>query len=397
MTTTVKLPERWATNANYAAGPDVGTSTTSAPSSAADGFTRGVVIAPQQVNYLLQRQASAARRAIAIAMCMPRKLEITLDATTGAMAAVCVAQNQPILIGNQHAAGVPLVADAGIIREAGAIASITSAVLGAAWDPTGERIVLVGTGGNRSCFSDDLGETWSAGGDLGASGLGLVWNPTYSRFVALKSGNIAFSSNAAAWTNVVVAGAGGFQIGLLPNGNMLTATGTTPTAFSLSTNGGTSWGAAGGTVPDAASMVTRGESAGAGLDYVYHLSRHSDGTLRVDRTSDGATWSPMVTLTPPVGYDYGNGEGEHFIRQCANTGALWVNALLESAVAYKTEAIYCSLDQGATWTEPLTFSTSALGFIHSGTVSAAGGRLIMCPSGADAAGSLYATDGIGWE
>jgi hypothetical protein len=395
--TTVRVPERWATNTNYGSGPDAGTPTTVDPASAANGFINGVGAAAQHVNHLFNRQGSAARRALTLSLCMPRKLDITLDATTGQMAAVCVAQGQPIVIGNQHAAGVPLVADAGTVREAGTIASITSAVLGAAWDPTGERLVLVGTGGNRSCFSDDLGETWSAGGDLGGSGVGLIWNPTYSRFVALKSGNIAYSSNAVAWTNVVVAGALGSGIGLLPNGNMLHATGTAPTAFSLSTNGGTSWGAAGGTVPNAADMVSRGETCGAGLDYVYHVARRNDGTLRVSRTTDGATWVELVTLTPPVGYDFGTGTSENQIRQCANTGALWIVALLESAVAYKTEAIYCSLDAGVTWTEPVTFGTSAVGLLCLGSIDAAGGRLIMCPSGAASAGALYATDGVGWE
>jgi hypothetical protein len=397
MTTSVKHPTRWATNTNYGSGPDIGTETKINPATADNGFINGVGAAAQHVNYVLQAQGSAARRALTLALCMPRKLDVTLDNTTGAMAAVCPAANLPIIVGNHHAAGTPLLADAGIVFEAGAVASLTGGVQGAAFDPSGERVLLVGSGGNRCCFSDDLGISWSAGGDLGASGLDLIWNPTYSRFVALTSGSIKYSSNGAAWTAVAVAGAGGFGIGLLPNGNMLTATGTTPTAFSLSTNGGTSWGAAGGTVPNAASAVTRGESCGAGLDYVYHLTRLNDGTLRVARTSDGATWTETATITPPVGYDLGNGEGEHAIRQCANTGALWVVALLESAVSFKTEAIYCSLDQGNTWSEPVLFGTSAGGFLHLGSVSAAGGRLIMAPSGAAAGGALYATDGVGLE
>ncbi len=42
----------WATNALYAAGPDLGSATKVDPASTANGFIKGVIAAPQHVNYL---------------------------------------------------------------------------------------------------------------------------------------------------------------------------------------------------------------------------------------------------------------------------------------------------------------------------------------------------------
>jgi hypothetical protein len=47
----------WATSANYSAGPDVGTPTKVDPASVANGFIKGVIAAPQHVNYLFAQIA----------------------------------------------------------------------------------------------------------------------------------------------------------------------------------------------------------------------------------------------------------------------------------------------------------------------------------------------------
>lgn len=54
----------WATSANYIAGPDTGTPTKVDPASAANGFIRGTVIAPQHVNFLINAIEVALAKAV---------------------------------------------------------------------------------------------------------------------------------------------------------------------------------------------------------------------------------------------------------------------------------------------------------------------------------------------
>jgi hypothetical protein len=54
----------WANNLNYSTGPDTGTPTKVDPASAANGFIKGVVAAPQHVNYLLHAIVSELVKAI---------------------------------------------------------------------------------------------------------------------------------------------------------------------------------------------------------------------------------------------------------------------------------------------------------------------------------------------
>lgn len=54
----------WATNTNYSTGPDVGTPTKVNPSSAANGFIKGVIAAPQHVNWLFHEVDAQLARAV---------------------------------------------------------------------------------------------------------------------------------------------------------------------------------------------------------------------------------------------------------------------------------------------------------------------------------------------
>lgn len=54
----------WATNANYSTGPDTATPTKVDPASAANGFVKGVVAAPQHVNFLFDAIADQLIKAI---------------------------------------------------------------------------------------------------------------------------------------------------------------------------------------------------------------------------------------------------------------------------------------------------------------------------------------------
>ncbi len=391
------MPERWATNANYAAGPDVGTPTKVDPASAGDGFTRGVLAAPQHVNYEINRLSAAARRSLGLALCKPRLVEATpLDDTSGRSGICSQGRGFPAVVANMHSTGVALVNDSAPVFKAGVPASITSNVEGAATN--GTRIVLVGTGGNRSCFSDDFGATWSAGGNLGGSGMAVVWNPTYSRFQAFYPDHARYSTDSAVWTDVTVTGVGlslaaSYGVGLLPNGNVLVQTATAPVALSVTTDGGTTWGAAGGTIPNAAGMSGAGWLAGAGLDYLYHAGkRTADGLLQICRSSDGAAWTQGAELTPPSGLTYVASNG--VLLQCPDSGALFSVTMLRVGSVRATWQVCASLDQGDTWTDPV-FSGSDIGGNPFTVFSwgAANGRLLAHAT----TGELFASDGIGWE
>jgi hypothetical protein len=326
--------------------------------------------------------ASATSRLRAIQLCKPRLISGVTLSVVGSLQVVSLGRGFPLIGGSAHSGGVPLIVDGGDLSLGGVIASITGAVGGAAYDPTGGRIVLVGVGGNRSAYSDDGGATWSAGGDLGGSGTGLIWNPTYSRFQALYSNHARFSSNAVAWTDVALNNVGR-GIGMLPNGNTYVLSGAGPTAISVSTNGGTSWAAA-GAVPNAADMTDRGTIAGAGIDYVYHagVRASTDGLVQIARSTDGTTWTTVAEFAKINGLSFGVIAG---IRQCPDTGTLFVFVGIGAA---NMGAIYASVDQGATWSEPLFVYGS---YPVSG-LSAAHGRIFLTGNN----GFIYGSDGVGW-
>lgn len=389
MTTTLRMPRRWASNTNYSTGPDSGTPTKVDPSSDANGFIKGVIAAPQHVNFLLAQANAAAARALTVAALRPRVLTgLTLDVAGGA-AAVSQGRGKAIVLGTAHSGGVPLINDSSYTL-GGVIASITGSVNGGARNPTSGRIVLVGVGGNRSCFSDDGGATWSAGGDVGATCNDLLFNPTYTRFVALRSGFISYSTNAASWSSTAQTYANTRGIALLPNGNMGVAVAATPVSFLVSTNGATSWSAGAGTIPNASNTGGEaGQVTGCGLDFVYHAvvvtSGADSGKLQISVTSDLSTWTAVATFAPPAGGSFAAGTAA--IRQCPDSGALFVSA----SVGSDPGQFFVSLDQGSTWSEPM--------YVHTGlgasraTFNAAGGKLILSES---ATGGVYQSDGIGW-
>jgi hypothetical protein len=378
MTTSLQLPRPWATNVNYSSGPDTGTPTKVDPASDANGFISGSVASAAHVNYHVAQLTRAARRALALKLCKPRRLGLTSD-QAGGIGVCSIGRGLPAIVGNGHSAGVPRAFD-GDINLGGVVASITGAVNGAAVNGS-SRIVLVGGGGNRSCFSDNGGTAWSAGGDLGGTGLDVIYNSTFSRFQAGYSGHMRYSSDATAWTDVVVAGYLGKGIGLssVPNGRVtVVQTGVSPVTASKSANGGTSWAAA-GTIANAAS-ITAGSVGGAGLDNIYHAGVLSGGSIQISSTPDGVTWTVVNTLAPVASNNY----TAALIRQCPDTGVLF----LLTGLATGTVAILASLDGGATWTEqvyaPVT-AAACYGVAH--------GRIFIL----NAAGELFASDGAGWE
>ena len=126
-----------------------------------------------------------------------------------------------------------------------------------------------------------------------------------------------------------------------------------------------------------------GTLAGRALDFVYHAGlRTSDGKVQISRTADGTSWTTVAAFTPVAG-SYNNAP---VIRQCPDTGALFLHMYVTST---NIGEIRMSLDQGATWTEPVRWG----GTMSAGQLGAAGGRLFLT----DVSGAVYVSDGIGWE
>jgi hypothetical protein len=355
---------------------------------AAQGFVPGVTpFSPAELNYILSTQSKVARAAFMMQTCKGRPIPgLTLSSAVGG-APVSLGAGKPVVVAHVHSGGTLNMTDMGNPTFGGTMASITGAINGAAYDPGAGRILAVGSGGNRTAISTNGGVSWSAGGDLGGTGLSLIWNPIYSRFQALWSGNLAWTTNGAAWTNVATSYSSNVGIGMLPNGTTAVLGSTTPVSFVVSTNGGTSWSASGSTISNANSTSGGlvGLVTGGGLDYIYHWVTLASGVIQVSRTSDLSTWSVVATLSAPSGFATW-GAGGRFM-QCPNTGLLFLQAQPTGA---DFACLMCSADQGVTWSNPL-FNPVSFTFAGVGTMSVAQGRLWAF----DAAGAVYVTDGLG--
>jgi hypothetical protein len=183
----------------------------------------------------------------------------------------------------------------------GTVASITSLVTDIAI--TAGRTVVVGTGGNRCCFSTNFGSTWSAGSDLGATPDRIIYNTTHSRFlVSFAAGvNVAQDVDAAStWTNAstgLVSAQGG--LANFSNGDTLACglDSGPAVAMARSTNGGTSW-AATNTVPNPADYSDSGWIDGNGGTTIYHVGAitASFGQVRICSTDSTMNWQLKSTL-----------------------------------------------------------------------------------------------------
>jgi hypothetical protein len=390
-----RIPTRWATGVNYSSGPDTGSPTKLDPSSEANGFIRGVVAAPQHVNFHLNALAAAARRQFEVNALHLRLQENIGDAINDTATSMAVTQvdgignpTGPVLLvkaGSNdvlHAFnGDPKLNDAN-----GSVASITSAVREAATD--GARVVVVGTGGNKNSYTDDYGDTWSAG----AVGIDvceyLVHNGT--NFVGGgAASNSAFSSPDAAtpWASAAT----GFSAvsGLAVIGDAsdtvvcLGNSGIQP-RFSRSTDDGATFS---GSVapPDAATAEEPGSLAGCPLapngSVVYHVMRCNAGArLRVNTSPDGVNWTQSAVIEAPAGTDFSSTPR---ILACKSSGLL-VIAAPATDLTNSTVQLYASLN-GTDWVGPATARS-----ISVNTFGVAGGRLFQCRNT-----EMYASDGIG--
>lgn len=279
----------------------------------------------------------------------------------------------------------------GVVSGTNAMAGPTTNVKDAARN--GSRVVVVGTGGNRSAFTTDGGNTWTQGGAMGGSNVfdSLVYNPTYSRFIASEetggTATINHSADGVAWTAVTtsLANAALSGIACLANGDTYVCGSDTglPVAFSKSTNGGTSWSDTGGTVANPPGYAEPGWLDGggpSGTQLLWHAGRASSSTV-ICSSPDGVIWTQRRAET----WNGAGTPGRPVIRVCKDTGIIFVAQPLGSSQF----GLLASIDNGATWLGPRYYSrygaSSALAF------SAAGGRLVMAHSS-----QYLASDGIGW-
>lgn len=305
-----------------------------------------------------------------------------------ALAAVATRQSDGVLVLKSGALNLFQFSEAGV-PPAGAsgLPSITSNVTDAVIGGSG-RIVAIGTGGNRCAFTNGAGlGTWFAGGDMGATPFRLIWNATYSRFQACRSGSATaqHSTDATAWTGVSASvddGSGG--IAVLANGDSFVcgldaAAGAGP-RFSRSQNGGTSWADA-ATVPNPTTYANAGCVVGhrQGGPSLWH-SGLAGGNLLVCSSQNGTAWSLIATIAPLVGATF---SGNTRILHDDATGLLVVASVFNSSFT----ALYASRDAGVTWTPPLVVE-----FTNLAGLALAGGRLFMS-NGAN----ILASDGIGWS
>lgn len=399
MSQATKVPQNWATSTNYSTGPDTGTPTKVDPSSSANGFLRGAVAAPQHVNFHFHASHAAVRRLLQIAALQLAPISnLTGDTptdTSQSMAATAVDPALPtsrILLIKSDSDGVWRAFE-DQLTGASAIASITSAVREAATN--GSRIVAIGSGGNLNSYSDDGGETWSAGaaGIAGASQY-LVYSPHYDGFLCGGSGtgSVSRSPNASTiWTSAASGFAAVQGLAVLGDASgtivCLGNSGIEP-RFSRSANDGSSFSAAGTVLPDAATAEEPGSLAGCplvtrdGLSLAaYHVMRCNAGArLRVTSTTDGHNnWTRTATIEAPAGASFDQAPR---LMICQMTGLMLIACRLDTGA----RALYASLD-GSDWVGP---SLLRPGPASHADLAVAGGRLFMARDT-----SFFASAGIG--
>jgi hypothetical protein len=391
------LPREWSSDTNYSSGavPNTPTKVDPGAALALQGFVPGLPTAAQHFNSILNIHSRVIRRMLTNAAL---KLQYTDYSTTNeaAMAAISSSVGGPQVSGvltiKSGASNVKTASDGGRPAVRGSVASITSLVVGCARNPSTGRIVAIGTGGNNNCFSDDFGATWTAGGAMSAVPVDIVWNPTHSRFISGRATTgVRFSADAVAWSNGTTSlDSAGCGLAVLANGNTiacgLDGGDTNNPAFSVSTNGGTSWADTGGTVANPDSYTTTnagGWVCGNGGGVIWHVGSIGEQMI-VSSSPDGASWTTLAELRAAPGVI---GGGLAFrkpkIMCCPETGLLVV---VGDQTGRAGALLFASLDGGATWTPPVSGPVDAID-----AYALAAGRL-FCSDGTD----VLATDGVGW-
>lgn len=398
----------WASNANYSAGPDTGTPTKVDPASTPNGFIKGVVAAPQHVNYQLNllttgynQHVGALDRLLEVAALHPRALEYVSSDTGAAMAATMVdgigVPSAAIVAIKVDATGVAQSYDSSDTDTGGVVASVTSLVREAATN--GSRIAAIGTGGNLNTYSDNGGGSWSAG----AAGIGgAVQYLAYAPSNALSGGGNKFFSGGSGtgsvyktptpstvWTAVAsqFAAVKGLAVlgGATANKGYVVALGNSgiEPRFSVLVDGGAGADFNGTQTPPSANTAEEpGSIAGAPRvpvvgAAVYHIMRCNAGArLRTATSTDGTTWTAATTIEAPTGATF---SGAPRLMICQSTGLMVIACPLDNG----TTALYASVDF-VTWVGPTPIRQASIN-----AFAVAGGKLFVTRGA-----TIYASDGI---
>lgn len=277
--------------------------------------------------------------------------------------------------------------------------SITSLVTDAAHgNVSHNRLLVIGTGGNRNAFSDDAGASWTAGGDIGATPKRLIFND--SQFMCTQGADrVSRSTNGVTWTANTSAGvviAGG--LASYSNGNVVALGSLTGTVRWTDDNGATFSSVA--NIPNAGSLDGDGSVAGNCGSRVFHVGSIDSGAqlqISSSASNDGTDWNVVATIDAPAGDAFA---AEPRLLMCRTTGVLVIVApLAGSSVASARCALYASrgdwvVQEGSdfrmAWTRERLMQTDPDPGVDA--FALAGGKLIMAIND-----QLFASAGAGEE
>ncbi len=168
----------WATNASYSVGPDTGTATKVDPASAANGFIRGTVIAPQHVNFLLN----------AIEVALAKALDGINGGTYAMTAPLILTGTGPLRADNID------VEDTMQIRATAALDVLNNADLNV---KAGGAINVESTGDINIQSGGDL--TVASGGDVAIQSGGAVLVESGGQILAEDPDGIEYNAFTLAW------------------------------------------------------------------------------------------------------------------------------------------------------------------------------------------------------
>ncbi len=382
---TIRIPREFASDTNYTSGSANGTATKTDPGAVllAQGIVPGVAMA-QHINYELNELSVVARQ-VQLAALRQRALilhELRNDSITITDSAQSLGVTQPnagsgaILCKTAQSF---LVGDMCQPFEQGVPPSITSLVTDAANDLS--RIIVIGTGGNRNAFSDDIGATWSAGGNIGATPVRLIYNAVQLSWLCTTgTTGVSFSIDGGViWTAGTTPGIDA-PAGLAAVDNGRTFGISTVNAIRQSTNGGSTWSTvSGGAVPHSGDLVDSGTLAGNNGPVMYHCGRFSDDTLKIASSADGATWTSVGEIGIPVGRTF---TGRPRLMLCQHSSLM----VIAAPISGTRIALYASHDLGVTWTDPAFMTDPSVN-----AFGVAGGKLFYSRDT-----QIFSSDGVAY-
>jgi hypothetical protein len=339
------------------------------------------LIAAQQADAVVQRMRHLASRALSLRQITRAGVAIT--DTVGQMTAIQTDRIVPAMalkIGNTM-----LCDDADRFEVGTAVSSITSGVADSA--NNGTRVAVIGTGGTFGCVTtNNANGAWSAfGAGIAAAQKRIIYNPVQAKFIACGGlSSIVYRSTSAttAWTAATASGVNVDEVACLANGNtVFSGVVSSAPAFAISTDGGATFSAPTGGIPN--SPTSKCSLVGNGGPLVYQDSvLTGDLSHQICSSPDGLNWTVLATLTIPGGF---NIAATPRLLMCQNTGLLVLAAPVGN-VGVTMTALFASDDLGLTWCSPRFVAIGPSAF------ALAGGRLFATDDN-----MLFASAGIGWS